>query len=346
MSAVFTHARFALVMLGFFTACGKDPEPACSALTGESVRGTGCDGLDCRQAMRDLVQEISVSARSLQPEFQIVPQNGHELITLDGEAAGPPAETYLAALDGVGREDLFYGYDSDDVASPEDVQLGIVGFLDVALASGVQPLVTDYVRSASEHIADSQMRNAAQGYVSFAAPHRDLDLVPNEPMYSEYYPYQSHAGDVTTLSSAKNFLYLLDPSGFSAKAQYLSALGDTDYDVLVIDSVFDEADPLTETEVASLKTKASGGRRLVIAYMSIGEAENYRAYWQADWQVGSPAFIAEENPEWCGNFKVKYWDPSWKSVIYGSGDSYLQAIVAADFDGVYLDIIDAFEYFE
>ena len=30
----------------------------------------------------------------------------------------------------------------------------------------------------------------------------------------------------------------------------------------------------------------------------------------------------------------------------GSPDAYLDRILAAGFDGVYLDIIDAFEYFE
>ena len=35
----------------------------------------------------------------------------------------------------------------------------------------------------------------------------------------------------------------------------------------------------------------------------------------------------------------------WKSVIFGtSPDAYLDQIIAAGFDGVYLDIIDAFEY--
>jgi cysteinyl-tRNA synthetase len=41
---------------------------------------------------------------------------------------------------------------------------------------------------------------------------------------------------------------------------------------------------------------------------------------------------------------VKYWDPGWQSLIFGSPNSYLDKIVEAGFDGVYLDIIDAYEY--
>ena len=53
-----------------------------------------------------------------------------------------------------------------------------------------------------------------------------------------------------------------------------------------------------------------------------------------------------ENPDWAGNFKVWYWEAEWQSIIYGSMDSYLGMILDADFDGVYLDIIDAYEYYE
>jgi len=49
---------------------------------------------------------------------------------------------------------------------------------------------------------------------------------------------------------------------------------------------------------------------------------------------------ADENPDWPGNYK--YWNPDWQTVIYGN----LGKILAAGFDGVYLDLIDAFEIFE
>jgi cysteinyl-tRNA synthetase len=53
-----------------------------------------------------------------------------------------------------------------------------------------------------------------------------------------------------------------------------------------------------------------------------------------------------ENPDWPGNYKVKYWETDWQNIIYKNSDSYLNKILTAGFDGVYLDIIDAFEYYE
>ncbi len=84
---------------------------------------------------------------------------------------------------------------------------------------------------------------------------------------------------------------------------------------------------------------------LVIAYMSIGEAEDYRYYWQSDWKPGEPDWLDSVNPDWEGNFKVRYWDPEWQSVVFGGKNAYLDRILAAGFDGVYLDIIDAYEFF-
>lgn len=81
---------------------------------------------------------------------------------------------------------------------------------------------------------------------------------------------------------------------------------------------------------------------LVISYLSIGEAEDYRSYWQGDWKEGSPGFLEKENPDWQGNYKVRYWDPSWRSIMRFQ----LDRIIAAGYDGVYLDIIDGYEYFQ
>lgn len=78
--------------------------------------------------------------------------------------------------------------------------------------------------------------------------------------------------------------------------------------------------------------------KVIISYFSIGEAENYRPYFKSI----NKKLLLPENPNWPGNFPVKYWDPAWRDVI----DDYLDKIIKAGFDGVYLDIVDAFDYYE
>ena len=101
-----------------------------------------------------------------------------------------------------------------------------------------------------------------------------------------------------------------------------------------------------ESEVRELKTKRNGGKRLVIYYMSIGGAEDYRYYWNGAWKTGKPSWLAEKNPLWKGNYVVKYRDVDWQKIITGNDGLYQKKILDAGFDGAYLDIIDAFEYFE
>ena len=143
---------------------------------------------------------------------------------------------------------------------------------------------------------------------------------------------------------------ILDPSNYSKKKDYLAALKATDYDLIFVDLFFhgDDNDApvaLTKSEVNSLKKKKNGGKRIVCSYLSVGEAEKYRYYWDATWEkeANRPDWICEENKQWKGNYKVKYWRLEWQRVLYGTEGSYLDQILNAGFDGVYLDVIDAYE---
>jgi cysteinyl-tRNA synthetase len=118
-------------------------------------------------------------------------------------------------------------------------------------------------------------------------------------------------------------------------------LRNTDYDLLIID-LFHQGEALTPEEVRSLQVKNNGARRLVVSYLSIGEAEDYRYYWRPEWKRKPPAWLDKENPDWPGNYKVKYWYSEWQDIIL----DYTRRIIEAGFDGAYLDIIDAFAYYE
>ena len=312
-------------------------------ISGSSSRASGYEPAaerNYRQDMRDFVQGISVYAKGIKPNFIVIPQNAHELLTENRKETGRLAVAYLDAIDGVGREDLFYGYDEDDAATPALEREQMAFFVDIAEKRSVEVLVTDYC-STQSFVDDSYYQNAERGYISFAADHRELD---NIPAYPEN-PYNVHDSDVTSLREGNNFLYLINPGSYTSRDAFLDAVRQTNYDIIVIDLFWEDA-ALTMGEVTSLKTKSNGGSRLIIAYMSIGEAEDYRYYWQREWEIDQPAWLAEENSEWPGNYKVQYWNRDWQNIVYGKDNSYLNKILDTGFDGAYLDIIDAFEYFE
>lgn len=114
------------------------------------------------------------------------------------------------------------------------------------------------------------------------------------------------------------------------------------FDLLVIDYARDGTDEtaLKPAEIERLKRKPDGSRRLVIAYLSIGEAESYRFYWQRDWKRTKPTWLLGENPDWEENYAVCFWDPGWQQLICGNPSAYLDRIIAQGFDGIYLDKCD------
>ncbi len=311
-----------------------------SVCLGACRTGWHGEARDFRQDMRSFVGAIGEYADMAEPGFLIIPQNGHELLTATGTPEGDPVAAYVGAIHGVGREDLFYGYEAEGVPTPAEVRDPMLAFMDLAEEHGVQVLVADYTADPAE-MDDSYARSVTGGYISFAAPSRGLDVIPDYPPT----PYGRHTGDVAALDAARNFLYLLNPTGYASRAAYLAALAATDYDLLILD-LFYEDTALTAQELGQLRTKAGGGQRLLICYLSIGEAEDYRFYWDPVWTRRRPSWLAEENPQWRGNYKVEYWDPAWQAIVFGSSGAYLDRILAAGFDGAYLDIIDAYEYFE
>lgn len=164
----------------------------------------------------------------------------------------------------------------------------------------------------------------------------------------------------------------------------LDALARSPFDLLVIDYSLSGEDRrrLTPAEVRRLQRRPDGRRRIVLAYMSIGEAEDYRFYWSKDWlesaeaasgapkaappqpprsdetesdasppterwlSASAPPWLHAENEQWSGNFLVHFWDRAWQDVIFGKPASYLARIMDAGFDGVYLDRVDAYYEFQ
>ncbi|MCK4746330.1 MAG: endo alpha-1,4 polygalactosaminidase, partial [Bacteroidales bacterium] len=286
--------------------------------------------MNYKQEMRDFVIGISEYSKSLHPGFIIIPQNGIELVSVTGDEDGQPHSAYLNAIDGNGQEDLFYGYDRDDKPTPNNENSYLRTYLNISKNSGNTILVTDYCSTVS-NMNDSYSQNNLNGFTSFAADHRELDNIPAypSPIYSQ------NDSQISSLSQIQNFLYLINPENFSTKSDFINTVTSSNYDLMIMDLFFHDGIEFISSEINQLKSKANGGRRLVIAYMSIGEAEDYRYYWQNDWNNNEPAWMDKENPNWEGNFKVKYWYEDWQNVIYGSENSYLDKILDAGFDGVY-----------
>jgi cysteinyl-tRNA synthetase, unknown class len=129
--------------------------------------------------------------------------------------------------------------------------------------------------------------------------------------------------------------------------QYLNIspadLAATALDLVAVEPMVDGASGrfLEASEVALMRVRPDGGRRLVLAYLSVGEIDTTRFYWQP--AAPRPDWAGIENTAWPGSLHVRFWHPHWQSILYGNKDAMLDQIMALGFDGVLLDRVDAFD---
>ncbi len=131
----------------------------------------------------------------------------------------------------------------------------------------------------------------------------------------------------------------------------IDALGQTAYDMCVVEAGYNFKDDPYDTTflVSRLRKKPNDDRRLLLAYIDIGQAEDYRSYWGDDWvaptetQHGIPDFMITVDPDgWSGNYPVAFWDPAWQKIWLGK-NGIVERLANYGFDGVYLDWIEAYD---
>jgi cysteinyl-tRNA synthetase len=121
--------------------------------------------------MADFVAAIHAYARGHDPDFYVFVQNAPELANL--------VPLYLNSLDGIGQEDIYYGYEDDDVRTPPAVTAELENHLDVFKNTGKLVLTVDYATTPA-HTDDAYARSLAKGYVPFVTV-RDLDQLTINP---------------------------------------------------------------------------------------------------------------------------------------------------------------------
>jgi len=148
-------------------------------------------------------------------------------------------------------------------------------------------------------------------------------------------------------SNPASFAYILQADSFAqTKPAVVAKLKESGRDWIVLDATLAGDTPWEQADLDTIRSGKAG--RKVVAYLSIGEAEDYRPYWQSEWvsngkrTATAPVWLGVENPEWKGNYQVKYWDADWQKLMLAAIDDAM----ARGFDGVYLDIVDGFQTYE
>lgn len=278
------------------------------------------------EKMRELIVEIA----SRDSEKLIILQNGSEIYYDDGVLN----EEFLQYIDGAGQESFLFGSGGVvDKKTPKEDREYLLNNLVPLEEKGKKILTINYSKNRKNR-KEIEKINKKYGFVGESIKDFSADSF-NLPVK------EFNLDEVRSLDEVKNFLYLLNPGKFNSKDEYLRALKSSEYDLLIIEPTLNGSF-FTKDEIEQLKYKKNGSRRLVIAYFSIGEAEDYRFYWKKSWSKKFPDWIVEENENWEGNYIVKYWSKEWQEIV----KEYQRRLESIGVDGYYLDTIDSFQYFE
>ncbi|MBV1911973.1 MAG: endo alpha-1,4 polygalactosaminidase [Kangiellaceae bacterium] len=163
-------------------------------------------------------------------------------------------------------------------------------------------------------------------------------------------PESTSNNRVQRLKNVERWMYQIQELNLDGAVELLAA---TDYPMLVIEPGhnFKEDSDVYETAniISQLRNTPSGSERLLLAYIDIGEAEDYRDYWQDEWVAptestgGSPDFLITVDPDgWSGNYPVAYWRSEWQALWLGNS-GIIAELAELGFDGIYLDWVEAYD---
>lgn len=136
------------------------------------------------------------------------------------------------------------------------------------------------------------------------------------------------------LSNVESWLYHLG----ELDEVKIKKIADSDADLVVMDFSPDAKTPYTKEQLDVFR---GDNNKMMVSYLSVGQAENYRSYWKPEWNTNPPGFISDPDPLWESPF-VAYWDQEWKGIVF----DYIDQIIDSGFNGLYLDIVDGFYFWE
>lgn len=311
-----------------------------------------------REKMRNNLMMLIDYAKLQKPEFQIISHEGQELLNkslweyhLDGynqarsqginandpsfllnlkernaftePAVGTTARRYLNSLNAIAINNTY----CKDASYPQKlIDKHHIRLISIDQCATPQDLDAAIVNSVID-------RRLLYGFTGLEYAFNDIE---HQPVINET------AKNIMTVNDASNILLLTDDSRFSSKYDFIKALRNTNYDILVIRPLFHHQEKYSPEEIASLQFKKNGTKRLLIAEMNISEAHTFDYYWNRNWRLGNPSWLNRASFVNEDSVITSYWDPTWQKII----SDFFKSIIHSGFDGVFFTGLENHQYFE
>ncbi|MBR1945458.1 MAG: hypothetical protein IJ846_04105 [Alphaproteobacteria bacterium] len=315
-----------------------------------------------RELMRDVIVALGQYARENNPKFQIIADGGQALLAR-GEWENDLDDLHQAEMAGAQSDDerfllkLFSPEHPIAVGSPIRRYISAINGLLLTnqicsgargkLSSDVEKIIKEYGLSliGIEHCSsEKEKKEAVLNLARKKIPvHADLDKAAafdSIPARSEL--FLENPANIDSVSKVRNMLILTNTRNFTDKDLLVKTLGETNYDLLIVDPFFKSSIPFAKDDVKELQTKKVGAKRLVFAVLNISKAQDTRPYWEKGWKQGDPAWLRFQSKTDPSGLIVDFWTPVWKRIL----GVYFKSIMELGFDGIVLQGIDEHKTYE
>ena len=94
------------------------------------------------------------------------------------------------------------------------------------------------------------------------------------------------------LANVRSWAYVIQKQ---TEGDRIERLAKSDNDLVVMDDPR-SFDDMTDYDARADVTRLHATKKIVVAYIDIGEAEDYRAYWKKEWSANRPSFVVADDP--------------------------------------------------
>lgn len=308
-----------------------------------------------RADMRENLQMLIDYAKKNNPNFKIITHEGQELLyrsawedardgyNLSRRKKGSIEDTtflsreneipkepkpdtpeykYLNSVDAVAVNSLYCGSGKEQNITFNN-SLGLIS-IDYC------PTTDDMDRAIVRSVLDKKLLYA------FEKREHAFNDIASQPIIND------SAKNVYEVADARNILIMTDDSRYTSKDDFVREIGNTNYDILVINPLFHARQRFSPDDIRMLQFKKNGGRRLLIAAMNVSEATPEDYFWDRRWKVGSPSWLVRRSFVDANGVIAEYWNENWRRII----SKHFKDILLTGFDGVFFTGLQNHFYFE
>lgn len=315
-----------------------------------------------REELRKLVEGLAQYAEARDPRFIIVGRNPLGLMAtspweiqrqsladpkaedrdpIPDTAPGAPFRRILRDLDAVALDDLNCPKPKPKPEDPQPTPAQIkaeaarAAQIKAIRAAGMPILSLDRCDVSRYDLARKGHAAKTMSVAAIGAPDAPKRLPHERP------PFETADG-VSILADARNAYWLRSPRAYGSKADWLAAAANSNADLLIVDAFYSADQPLTKAEVAAMKYKFMGPRRLVLAEIDLTAARDDRHYWKREWRIGETPILREPLRDHSNGALTNYWLKDWKDIL----GPYFVGLMDLGFDGVLLEGLEAADRLE